>query len=238
MCSLITTCLSPLINLLPGHCHFCAAPTPGTCLQCERCFEHLPWNSTACKACALPLPTHTPAADLYCDRCLTRPYAFRRAYAPFRYEGEIAHLIHAYKFRANLRAGYLLSTYLAPYLDYCDVLIPVPQHAKRAAQRGFDHIRWLAQHLPCALGRAHRTKHTPTLRGATRRQRARYVQKAFSLESAVAHRQVIILDDVMTTAATVNALAKQCRDAGAHDIQVLALARTATPAWQALTPSR
>lgn len=234
MHSFLTTCLSALSNTLPGHCHLCKTSIPSIWSLCSRCFDALPWNNNACQACALPLSTLASTTKIYCERCLTRPYAFRRACAPFRYEGDIAHLIHTYKFHANLRAGHILSTYLLPYLDYCDLLLPVPQHPKRAIERGFDHIRWLGQRLPCRLGRVRRIKYTPSLRGATRRQRARYVDNAFAIETEVAHRHIVILDDVMTTAATVNAMAKQCREAGAHDVQVLTLARTPVAAWQTL----
>lgn len=234
---LISRYLPPLWELLPSHCFLCLTPSTSAFPLCTQCTTSLPWNGHCCQVCALPLLTYAPARDLYCGRCLARGFAFRKAIAPFRYEGDIALLIQRFKYSANLRAGHILGTLITPYVDFCDLMIPVPQHPTRARQRGFDHTLWLARHLGCPLGQALRIKHTPTLRGATRRQRKRYVKGAFQLQTDVVHRQVTLLDDVMTTAATLNELAMLCRRHGAHDVRVLTIARTPVSAWSKSTPS-
>lgn len=156
------------------------------------------------------------------------------------YAGDVPALIHAFKFHASLPAATLLANLLGkafqPAAD--SSLLLVPQHPSRAKQRGFDHIDWLAslcpttRHLPRI--KAYRRHNTPPLRHVNRRQRLKLVKDAFTIEGPLHHKHVVLLDDVMTTGATLTALARLCHQQGVKSIEVLAVARTPPSVWNML----
>ncbi|MGC3871900.1 ComF family protein [Halomonas sp. GXIMD04776] len=152
-----------------------------------------------------------------------------------RYEGAVAALVQRFKFAGEPRAGALLvdlmlaSLSRLPREECPEMLIAVPRHPVRAKEFGFDQAVWLAQQLarrleiPCLMAR--RIRCTPTQRGLDRRARLRNVQDAFGLEAALpAH--VAVVDDIMTTGASLDALAETCRKAGAIHVEAWAAART------------
>ena len=105
----------------------------------------------------------------------------------------------------------------------------MPLHPQRARERGFDQAGWLARRLARRLGvplvRAERHRDTPSQRGLDRGERRRNVRGVFRVEAPLPAR-VALLDDVMTTGATLNALALACRRAGAREVEAWAVART------------
>ncbi|MHB0774412.1 double zinc ribbon domain-containing protein [Halomonas sp. WWR20] len=217
---------------LPGHCCFCLGETQDSLPWCEACFDELPWNRHPCTRCAEPLPA---AAGALCGRCLRQPPPFDTTFAPLRYEGHVAALTHRFKFAAQPRAGEIMARLFTQAwrergLEALpEALIAVPLHTGRARERGFDQTRWLAQRIGAALNvpliAAQRMRLTDPQRGLSRRERQRNLRDAFVLRSPLpAH--VVLLDDVMTTGATLGALAKACRSAGAGHIEAWAIART------------
>lgn len=227
-----------LRRALPGRCAFClAACAPGR-PWCGDCHAALPWNRSACPVCAEPLPATLLATTgpRPCGHCLRRPPAFERARVALRYEGEVAGLMQRFKFHASPRAGTLLVTLLEEGLEESRVdveppqaLMPVPLHPRRARERGFDQGRWLAERLAARLEvplvMARRKKDTPSQRGLDRRGRRGNLRGAFHVPETLPPR-VALLDDVMTTGATLDALARACRRAGAEEVEVWAVART------------
>lgn len=220
-----------LRRALPGRCVFCLAPCPATRPWCPACQAALPWNRPACPTCGEPLPaTVTPRP---CGHCLRRPPAFDRARVPLRYEAEVAGLMHRFKFHASPRAGTVLLSLLEEGLagiEPPEALIAVPLHPRRARERGFDQGRWLAERLARRLElprvvAARRHRDTPSQRGFDRRGRRGNLRGAFDVPGALPPR-VALLDDVMTTGATLDALARACRRAGAVEVEAWAIART------------
>ncbi len=219
-----------LRRALPGRCAFCLATCEDGAPWCLACHAALPWNRSACPICAEPLPaTVTPRP---CGHCLRRPPAFLRARVALRYEGEVAGLMQRFKFHASPRAGTLLLTLLEEGLVGIappEALLAVPLHPRRARERGFDQGRWLAERLAARLDvplvTARRRHDTPSQRGLDRRRRRGNLRGAFEVPQALAPR-VALLDDVMTTGATLDALARACRRAGAEEVEVWAVART------------
>ncbi|WP_242458063.1 ComF family protein [Halomonas sp. YLGW01] len=226
---------------LPGHCAFCLGETLPETPWCLACEVALPWNEHACPGCAEPLPGQALVEEgpRRCGRCLIRPPAFDMARAPLRYEAEVARLVQAFKFSASPRAGTLLLTLLeagheVPVTSGAgssrpEALIPVPLHPRRARERGFDQADWLGRRLARRLDlpymMARRVRMTPTQRGLARPSRLANLKDAFLVERPLpAH--VVLLDDVMTTGATFEALARVCRTAGAKYIEAWAVART------------
>ena len=216
---------------LPGRCAFCLAPGEAGQPWCSACFETLPWNLPACPCCAEPQPAGALAGRL-CGRCLARPPGFDLTLAPLRYQGEVAALMQRFKFHASPRAGsVLLALFLARLVlvEPPQALLAVPLHPRRARERGFDQADWLARHLARRLGipliRARRRRDTRSQRGLDRLERGRNLRHAFVVDRRLPPR-VALVDDVMTTGATLNALALACRRARAEDIEAWAMART------------
>lgn len=217
---------------LPGRCVFCLGITDRERPWCKDCFVALPWNLPACPRCAEPLPGR-PEARL-CGRCLRHPPSFECSRVPLRYEQEVARLVQRFKFEASPRAGAVLLALLEAGLPetalaWPEALVPVPLHPRRARERGFDQGEWLARRLArrleLPLVRAQRRRDTPTQRGLDRDERRRNLSGAFVIEAALPQR-VVLVDDVMTTGATLGSLAVACRAAGAGEVEAWAIART------------
>ncbi|GGX90920.1 phosphoribosyltransferase [Litchfieldella qijiaojingensis] len=233
-----------LRHALPGHCAFCMGATQPGKPWCEPCVVALPWNLPACPQCAEPMTASDGKKECLCGACLSRPPSFVRARVPLRYEDEIALLVQRFKFSASPRAGNLLVALLEQALHrelgrpgacnvaWPDGLVSVPLHPRRARQRGFDQADWLASRLGKRLGvschRASRHRMTPSQRGLTSRERRANLRQAFSVPTALPAR-VALVDDVMTTGATLEALGQACLAAGAQEIEVWAVARTPKP---------
>lgn len=226
-------CDRGLRRALPGRCGFCLAPAARDRPWCESCFEALPWNLPACPGCAEPQPAGS-LSGRRCGHCLTRPPAFLRSWVPLRYEEEVAQLMQRFKFHASPRAGYvlleLLERGMGPQaLAWPEALVPVPLHPRRARERGFDQADWLARRLAARhglrLSRAIRREHTRSQRGLDRAERYRNLRQGFEVKGPLPAR-VALLDDVMTTGATLDALAEACLAAGAREVEAWAVART------------
>lgn len=219
---------------MPGSCLLCQRPTRHVSGYCRHCIHALPRNISACACCALPLAS---TSSTYCAHCLHHP-RFQGATVPWLYMGDIPSLIHAFKFHAALPAATLLAELLGKVFQPqpSSWLLTVPQHPQRARQRGFDHIDWLAslcpttRHLPRI--RASRCHNTPPLRHLNRRQRLKLTKNAFELNDSVDEKHIVLLDDVMTTGATLHSLARLCYKHGAKSVEVVAIARTPPFAWK------
>ncbi|RTR05419.1 ComF family protein [Halomonas nitroreducens] len=217
---------------MPGRCLFCLGVSQDSRPWCEACLAALPWNRTACPRCGEPQPGQ--AVGRVCGHCLRHPPAFDRTRVALRYEDEVAILLQRFKFHASPRAGAVLLALLEvgcrPMSGQApQALLAVPLHPHRAHQRGFDQGRWLAERLAARqaipLLRAQRHRDTPSQRGLDRRRRRGNLRGAFSVTGPLPAR-VALLDDVMTTGATLDALARACRRAGAEQIEAWAVART------------
>jgi ComF family protein len=215
---------------LPWRCLLCGAQgQPGMDL-CEACAIEMPRNRSCCARCALPLPT--PAA--LCGQCQRRPPPWDAAWAPFRYGWPLDRLETRYKFGATLAAGRALATLWqaerAPALP--ELIVPVPLHRTRLRKRGYNQALELARPLartlgvPCrpdVLQRARATGAQTELDAADRR---RNVRGAFALRpGSTLPAHVVVLDDVMTTGATLAECASVLKRAGVTRVDVWALAR-------------
>lgn len=221
-----------LREALPGRCDFCLAPASSEVPWCEACWQGLPWNRVSCSRCAEPMPLSTPEV-MTCGACLREPPSFTHARVALRYEDEIAQLIQRFKFSASPRAGAVLVALLVQQLRTLEplpeALVAVPLAPRRARERGFDQVAWLARRVAYQLGlpllKARRVRDTPSQVGLRRRERRGNLSNAFAVEAELpAH--IALLDDIITTGATCEALASACRQHGAETIEVWAVART------------
>ncbi|WP_445618940.1 ComF family protein [Kushneria sp. Sum13] len=225
---------------MPGYCCFCLGGTLGDTPWCERCFTELPWHTGACPLCSEPRPSSV-AADMPCGHCLKQRPDFDRSWVPFLYEDDIAGLIQRFKFNADRRAGQILLQLMVQafraHQGSCHVqaIVTADLHSGRARERGFDQTLWLGKRMARALDlplyQATRRRLTPTQRGLSRPARKRNVRRVYQVTSPLP-AQVLLLDDVMTTGATLEALSSACREQGAAHVTAAALART--PAGRAI----
>jgi ComF family protein len=217
-------------RLCPPRCLACAeAAVPGTDL-CAACAAALPWNDAACARCALPLPVAAEA----CGACLQRPPPLQAAHAAFRYAAPVDRLLPRFKFHRDLAAGRLLAEAMArrfAALPRPDALLAVPLHPSRLRRRGYDQALELGRPLAAALElplltgalvRARATRPQSELDAAGRR---RNLRGAFTVARQPLPAHVVLVDDVMTTGATLHAAATALRRAGVARVEAWVCAR-------------
>ncbi len=222
-------------HLFPGLCVNCGLPSRRRIDLCAGCQATLPPAAAGCRLCAHPL--EMPGI---CGRCLRSPPAFTSLFAPFRYQPPLSNLIQELKYGGRQATGAVLGTLLAEALkerlapeQAPDLIVPVPLHWRRRLTRGFNQAREIAAAvaaglaIPLAPGAVRRVIHTPPQEKLDRRQRERNLRRAFAAGPRVRDLSVAIVDDVVTSTATVRALASTLAEAGAGRVQVWCLARTA-----------
>jgi ComF family protein len=219
-------------------CNEAADDATPICIGCE---ADLPWLGDHCQTCALPLP----AAGLTCGQCLQHPPAFEQVIAPWTYGFPIDSLITRFKHNAKWPFGRLLGELLAQSLHHRfdealerpDALLPVPLASKRLRQRGFNQAamlaRWLSASLdiPCDDQSLKRIQDTSAQQDLNADARKKNLRNAFALvaDAPIKGRHLALVDDVLTTGATAQALARLLMDAGAARVDVYCLARTPKP---------
>lgn len=218
-------------HLLPGRCVLCARHTPRRHDLCEACEHDLPRAGNACIRCAAPLVTSG-----ICGRCARRPLPQDATRAAFRYAWPLDSLVQNFKFNGDHAAGRVLGELFAEHLRFGarpDCLLPVPLHAKRLRERGFNQSQLLAAALtnrwriPLNQELVVRVRETAVQSGMHARARRRNVRGAFALAANDVPRHIAIVDDVVTTGSTTAEIAALLRHAGAERIEVWTLARTA-----------
>src|SRR5690606_28585555 len=222
-------------GLWPARCLACAEPgRPGRDL-CDACLGALPWNRHACAHCAIPLPAVASAGPQACGACLRKPPPVQATRAAFVYAAPLDRLLPRLKFHRDLAAGRLLSQLMVQAFADAErpqALLPVPLHRARLRERGYDQALELARPLARAL-------RLPLLPDALRRTRATVPQSRLDATHrkrnlrgafAVAPRarlpaHVALVDDVMTTGATLHAAAAALRRAGVARVDAWMCAR-------------
>lgn len=235
------TLLAPLQGLvdlvLPPRCAGCGVIVDGDDRFCANCFNQLVFmGPPQCACCGVPLP-HEADAAARCGACLADPPAFTRARAALAYGGPARQVVLALKHGRRLHLARLMARAMlraAGSLPDDAVIVPVPSHAFRLWQRGFNQAAEIARQIsqqsgrPLAVDALARIKPTPSTKGLTRQARIRNVQGAFKVSrpQAITGRAIVLIDDVMTTGATVSACAAKLTKAGARQVEVLTYART------------
>jgi ComF family protein len=223
-------------ELLPPRCVFCGVETCATRRRiCRGCNGELVHNQPACRACALPLPGYS---DRLCGSCQQGRSTFRVVLAPYIYAFPLDAAIKAFKFRQRLwyapAFAELLKASLPALPPGIDAVQPVPLHRWRQMTRGFNQARELAAPVAAALkvplvDKVRRCRNTPYQSGLSRAERRRNLVGAFRLRGRIESRHVLLVDDVVTTAATCRQIASLLRRHGVREVSVLALARALAP---------
>ncbi len=225
--------------IFPPRCLGCVEILPNRHLQafCASCREKIRFiNGSHCQICGMAF-FDSPAPDHLCGNCLEKTPSFSIARAVASYETLILDAIHQFKYGRDISIGAALASFMAefdfPDFDFTDysVIIPVPLHIGRLRERGFNQSLILAK----AIGKKYsisinfsllkRNKSTLTQTGLDKIQREKNIRGAFTVTDNAKGKNVILIDDVYTTGATIDQCAKTLIKAGAGKVSVLTLAR-------------
>ncbi len=216
-----------------GRCFLCRGAARA--VLCAACDADLPrLDAPRCPRCALGAP-----AGAVCGRCLARTPAYDATVAALAYEFPADVLVQALKFRAELALAPLLGALLAARIggaERVDLVLPVPLAAARLRARGYNQALEIARPVARAAGArleprlAERSRDTASQMDLPHAERARNVRGAFRCTRALEGAAVALVDDVMTTGATLDELAATLKRAGAARVVNWVVARTPAPA--------
>lgn len=227
--------------IFPRACEGCQKPMtaePGyLCWDCQIQVRmiHVPY----CECCGDPIPGEV-GGPFVCTSCHQSPPAFDWARSAVRYDGLARRCLCRFKYQQGLWLLDLLTNWLVALWRTCppdcaetDWITAVPLYPRRERERGFNQAALLAANLAAQVGRPflpralRRRRPTPTQTRLTASQRLHNVQGAFSVASPrrVREARIVLVDDVMTTGATVNECARALKAAGAAAVRVLTVGR-------------
>lgn len=231
-----------LPQLLTCNCLVCDQVSTQSNGLCTECTDELPWQPPGCQRCGITLDEITNNFFL-CYRCNASPPSFDRCSTLFSYEGPVPDMIQRFKDKASFSDYQCLSKLFGQlFCQHCtdepwltpDFLVPVPLHNRRLRQRGFNQSVMLARHLsrltgiPVLLQACKRLANQHAQRGLSARQRLDNTQHMFvpgRHASRVSGHHLAIIDDVVTTTATSQAMSTVLKNCGAATVHVWALAR-------------
>lgn len=218
-----------LVQLLPAQpCLLCGAMSRHGA-WCEPCGVALPCLPAAhCPVCALPT-----LDGAVCGRCLKNPPHFNHTVAAFAYSFPLNKLVQALKFNEQLHLANSLGDKLAQRITMRpDFIVPMPLHPARLMQRGHNQSHELARRVahkldvPLMPYACQRVRDTPPQSALKWRERGKNMRKAFQCTEIFAGSHVAMVDDVMTSGASLNELARALRRAGAREVSAWVVART------------
>ncbi|MBI5925246.1 MAG: ComF family protein [Aquabacterium sp.] len=235
---------------LPAAVRTIATPRGGQCHICRRWQSHAicstcltVWQCAIrrCQRCAITLPA--AHHDDVCSSCEDVTPEFDRAIAAVDYDGPWPELLTRLKFNGATALARPLATMLAERIHerraQADLIVPVPLSRQRMTERGYNQSWLLAKHIERQLAVAARfdvltrRQHTQRLMSLSAQERALQIRDAFEITSAgqalIGGRHVAIVDDVMTTGATLDACARTLLEAGARSVSAWVVARTPQP---------
>ena len=229
--------LRGLVDLLfPPACQVCRTPDPAVlCAACRERFRLI--QPPVCDRCGRPL-RGPPGLDFSCIPCRGRRLHFRRARAVGVYEGSLREAIHALKFGGRIALSEPLGLLMAqvavsdPALACADLVVPVPLHPTRLAERGFNQAELLGREVAAALGKPlapqalARVRATAAQSRLEAAERRRNVRLAFAAGQVSSARSMLLVDDVFSTGCTASDCARALRAAGAREVVVLTLAHS------------
>lgn len=228
---------SVLAALFPRRCILCGQPA-GNWNCCSGCRRDLPWITSPCSRCGDVLPADY--RGVVCGRCSEFTPPVSRIISALVYEYPVDKLIAMAKFQARADGANVLGELLADYLHakldsddlaLPDLILPVPLHRRRMAQRGFNQATEIARplakalRLPLCLDGCRRIRDTAEQTRLDALARLKNTRNAFRASAKMAALHVVVVDDVMTTGSTALSMTAALRDAGAREVQVWTVAR-------------
>ncbi len=228
----------------PSRCALCeqSLSAEENSLFCRYCSDALPRAQQPCFQCGLELPAHQGSGIHRCGTCLTSSPIQERCLSPLLYEFPVPDLVSEIKFHQRFHVVKALCSYFS---DYCaeqyqqadnlpELILPVPLHPDRAFTRGFNQAHLLSHyigkqmHIAVSDGYLKRVKRTPSQRALDIRKRKQNVKQAFALAKPLPEgiKHIALFDDVITTGATLESVARVLKKAGVERIDFWSLART------------
>ncbi len=226
--------------LFPPACLACNELVEQQGALCSECWNQMEFcTGSACDICGYPFEYQMDHHTI-CGACIQQPPPYSRARAVFRYNHVSKQLVTSLKYHDK--------THIVPYvaewmvragqdiLDEADYIIPVPLHRRRLWARRYNQAALLSKHVsrkttvPVFYNALQRMRYTPPQAGLNYKQRMKNVQGAFQVEAKcrfrIKNKRIILIDDVLTTGATVKACARALLKAGAQRVDVLTLGQT------------
>ncbi len=225
-------------KLFKPHCLLCSSHNGGELGLCKACLGNLPWHtSLQCPQCALL------SNGLTCGSCLNAPPHFDATHALFTYDFPVDSLLQHYKYKDMLHLANTFATLFSTLLNEkklsnhnltkkIDLIIPMPMHHARLKERGFNQAleitRIIAKHAQIKLDYAtcQRTRLTKPQASLPLKERIKNIRGVFSCAENLQGLNIVLVDDVMTTGASLNELAKTLKQAGAAHVECWVIART------------
>lgn len=233
-------------TLLTQDCHACGEPLPDNPLDplpaarthlCRLCDAGLPRIGPHCPVCAMPVATPTTKPEV-CGQCLRRTPHFDATIAALEYAAPVDRMVQSLKYTANLPLALVFAQLLRERLPPSTgprIMVAMPLHPGRLRQRGFNQALEIARHIAAReadigllVDGVHRIRDTPAQAGLHVEQRRANIRRAFACDIDLAGRTVAIVDDVMTTGATLDELARTLKRRGAARVENWVVARTIT----------
>jgi ComF family protein len=233
-----------LDTALPPLCASCRAPLGNPGGLCPACWSQISFIAPPyCDRLGIPF-VYDPGPGILSMEAIADPPAYNRARAAVRYDDVARDLVHRLKYGDRLDLATTMGRWMAragrELTAEADALLPVPLHWRRLWGRRFNQAAALAKVVaaaggpPVLTGALKRVRATPQQVGLTRSERAVNVQGAFAVtpdgKAAVHGKRLILVDDVLTSGATVDACARALLRAGAGNVDVLVFARVVAPA--------
>ncbi len=231
----MTVALRKLIDLIyPPRCIACPAETElagGLCADCWAGTEFI--SGPVCAQCGAPVDGADKPDDLRCDDCTRHPPDWHRGRAALVYSAIGRRIVLQLKHGDRLDVVPALATWLrragGDLIERADIVAPVPLHWSRLVKRRYNQSAELARAVApdtAVPNLLRRTRTTPSLDGRPRHERREILDAAIDLSPhPVAGQTILLIDDVLTTGATLSACARALTEAGAAEVNVLTLAR-------------
>lgn len=212
-------------------CYLCRLPVTSKDIVCHRCQSHFEGNDASCSRCAMPIAS---TSDTLCGQCQQTTGYIDKTFAPWRFQQPLTRLIHDFKYHNALC--------LAPFLSHCilkslpkpfpniDYIVPMPIHPKRLKYRGYNQTsvlgKILSKHtgIPLNQSLCQRIVFEGPQVFLDQKSRLNNTKNAFTAHS-VKHLHIVIIDDLITTGATANSLAKELKQQGARQVDLWCIAR-------------
>lgn len=237
----IITGIEPaLLGRISCVCVVCGRTVSNDANPCRQCRDDLPWLQAACTRCGESLETVSGEAE-FCNRCQHSPPLFDFCKAVFHYRTPVADLLSAYKFQGKFAAGHAMASCLAQVMNgfYANhkppqLLVPVPLHNNRLRERGYNQALEISKLVAksCRLQLDHRavlrtrdTRPQTDVRGV--RARRKNMVDAFTIRANALDNvtSIAVIDDVVTTTATVSALTNALKKSGIQEVHIWCVAR-------------
>ncbi|MCX7990803.1 MAG: ComF family protein [Proteobacteria bacterium] len=203
---------------------------------CKNCYSKITFNKNFCCYCAYPLPDSIEKS--ICGSCLNSKPLFSKTVAPFIYEGIVREILLSAKFSGNYYYYERLinqfwdefENLLKAFFD-AEVIVPVPLSRKRLIERGYNQAGLIAKYLskklnkPVILSALSKTIETKPQSQLGERERHSNIKNAFCLKKTINFSKIIIVDDIITTSATVSEVTKVLKKGGVNEVYIFSLCR-------------